>query len=65
MPARSFADPDAAARKLVEIAKAAEAVQDGRIAIELINLPFLQAGGTARVSVRYRLRDLEVLALAA
>lgn len=31
---RSFADPDAAARKLVEIANAAEAVQDGRIAIE-------------------------------
>jgi hypothetical protein len=47
LPARSFADPDAAARKLVEIANAAEAVQDGRIAIELINLPFLQAGGTA------------------
>ena len=32
----SFADPDAAARKLVEIANAAEAVQDGRIHIELI-----------------------------
>ena len=33
----SFADPDAAARKLVEIANAAEAVQDGRIHIELID----------------------------
>ncbi len=29
--ARLFADPDAAARKLVEIANAAEPVQDGRI----------------------------------
>ena len=43
---RSFANPDAAARKLVEIANAAEAVQDGRIHIELINGPFLNAGGT-------------------
>jgi hypothetical protein len=42
----SFADPDAAARKLVEIANTAEAVQDGRIHIELINTPFLNAGGT-------------------
>jgi hypothetical protein len=41
-----FADPDAAARKLVEIANATEAVQDGRIYIELINGPFLAAGGT-------------------
>src|SRR6266478_780715 len=43
---RPFADPDAAARKLVEIANAAEAVQDGRIHIELVNGPFLKAGGT-------------------
>ena len=43
---RPFADPDAAARKLVEIANAAEAVQEGRIHIELINAPFLDAGGT-------------------
>jgi hypothetical protein len=41
-----FADPDVAARKLVEIANAIEAVQDGRIFIELINTPFLDAGGT-------------------
>src|ERR1700682_4351798 len=41
-----FADPDAAARKLVEIANATEAVQDGRIFIELINRPFLDHGGT-------------------
>jgi hypothetical protein len=44
--ARPFADPDVAARKLLEIAHTAEAVQDGRIHIELINEPFLEAGGT-------------------
>jgi hypothetical protein len=42
----SFANPDAAARKLVEIANAAEAVQDGRIYIQLINAAFLAAGGS-------------------
>jgi hypothetical protein len=41
-----FTDPDATARKLVEIANASEAVQDGRIYIELINNPFLKEGGT-------------------
>jgi hypothetical protein len=41
-----IADPDAAARKLVEIANATEAVQDGRIFIERVNLPFLRAGGS-------------------
>jgi hypothetical protein len=41
-----LADPDAAARKLVEIANATEAVQDGRIHIELINAAFLTAGGS-------------------
>jgi hypothetical protein len=35
-----FTDPDAAARKLVEIANATEAVQYGRIHIELVNGPF-------------------------
>jgi hypothetical protein len=38
---RPYGDPDKAARKLVEIANAVEAVQDGRIYIELINAPFL------------------------
>ncbi|HLG82526.1 MAG TPA: hypothetical protein VKY22_16040 [Bradyrhizobium sp.] len=38
---RPFANPDAAARKLVEIANAVEPVQDGRIHIEKINGPFL------------------------
>jgi hypothetical protein len=43
---RTFSDPDKAARKLVEIANTVEAVQDGRIHIELINLPFLREGGS-------------------
>jgi hypothetical protein len=38
---RPFADPEAAARKLMEIANSIEPVQDGRIDIELINWPFL------------------------
>ena len=39
---RPFAEPEAAARKLMEIANSIEPVQDGRIHIELINWPFLQ-----------------------
>jgi hypothetical protein len=38
---RPFADPEKAARKLIEIADAVEAVQDGRIYIELVNGPVL------------------------
>ena len=38
--ARPYAEPEAAARKLMEIANAFEAVQDGRIFIEF-NGPFL------------------------
>jgi len=41
-----FVDPTKAARKLIEIANAAEAVQDGRIYIERVNASFLAAGGT-------------------
>jgi hypothetical protein len=37
VPERPFADPNEAARKLVEIANCAEAVQDGQLDIELIN----------------------------
>jgi hypothetical protein len=37
---RPIAEPDAAARKLLELAKAAEPVQDGRIYIKKINPPF-------------------------
>jgi hypothetical protein len=38
---RPYADPEKAARKLLEIANAVEVVHDGRIYIELINGPFL------------------------
>ncbi|APG09927.1 hypothetical protein BKD09_16495 [Bradyrhizobium japonicum] len=38
---RPYADPEAAARKLVELAASVEAVQDGRIYIERINALFL------------------------
>ncbi|WGD56057.1 hypothetical protein QA641_20460 [Bradyrhizobium sp. CB1650] len=37
----SFANPEAAARKLIELAAGIEPVQDGRIHIEKINAPFL------------------------
>jgi hypothetical protein len=47
VPDRPFTDPDAVARKLVELANAIEPVQDGRIHIEKINGPFLfQLKGT-------------------
>lgn len=39
--ARPYAEPEAAARQLIEIANSVEAVQDGRIFIELINGPML------------------------
>lgn len=38
---RPYADPETAARKLVELAANIEPVQDGRIPIERINAPFL------------------------
>jgi hypothetical protein len=45
---RPYAAPENAARKILEIAKAAEPVQDGRIHIEKINEPFLyKERGTA------------------
>ncbi len=46
--ARPFADPEAAARKLIEFANRVEAGQDGRIFVELVNWPFLtEFKGTA------------------
>ncbi|AHY50674.1 hypothetical protein [Bradyrhizobium japonicum] len=36
-----YADPEAAARKLLELAAIVATVQDGRIYIERINAPFL------------------------
>ena len=44
--ANPLSDPEAAARKLIEIASIIEAVQDSRIYIEPVNRPFLNAGGT-------------------
>lgn len=38
---RPLADPEAAARQLVQLAASIEPVQDGRIHIEKINAPFL------------------------
>jgi hypothetical protein len=38
---RTFADPDKAARRLLEHARAFEPIQDGRIYIEKLNGPFL------------------------
>jgi hypothetical protein len=43
---RPYADPEVAARKLIEICNTIEAVQDGRLHIEKVNLPFLRAGGS-------------------
>ena len=43
---RPFADPDKAARKLVELANTVETIMDGRVLIESINLSFLRGGGS-------------------
>ena len=43
---RPFVDPDAAARKIVEIANGVESVQNGRIYLERVNSPFLAAGNS-------------------
>lgn len=44
---RRYADPEVAARELMEIAAAIEAVQGGRIHIEKINAQFMyQRGGS-------------------
>ena len=48
---RPFADPEIAARKLMEIANVVEPVQDGRIHIEKINWPLLHEPRVAK-SVR-------------
>src|SRR6516162_3686466 len=52
---RPYADPEAAACKLLEIANATEAVQDGRIHIERINGPFMyeHKGSPAKALVLY------------
>ena len=44
---RPLADPEIAARKILEIANTVEPIQDGRIHIEKINGPFLfKKGGS-------------------
>ncbi|SPP93204.1 hypothetical protein [Bradyrhizobium vignae] len=45
MNERPHSDPEAAGRKLIELAKGVEAVQDGRIHIEKNNAPFLSKNG--------------------
>jgi hypothetical protein len=47
---RPFADPDAAARKIIEIANGVETEQDGRIYIERVNARFLQRKAVATTS---------------
>ena len=42
---REYADPEKAARKLLEIASTIEPVQDGRLYIELLNGAFLFSHG--------------------
>ena len=42
---RPYTDPDAAARKLIEIASTIEPVQNGRIYIELVNAGFMRPHG--------------------
>jgi hypothetical protein len=63
--ARPFADPEVAARKLLEIANSVEPLQDGRIFIEKINLPFLSEfnGCPRRVQRRPQARDRTRLAV--
>jgi len=39
---RPYADPEAAARKIVELASAIPTIQDGRIYVDEINGPFLR-----------------------
>ena len=53
---REYADPEKAARKLLEIASTIEPVQDGRIYIELLNGAFLfsQRAAAARLSTGHR-----------
>ena len=66
-----YSDPEKAARKLIEIANSVEAVQDGRIYIELVNGLFLfglkatpriscrpQCGNRTRLAASARVRDL-------
>jgi hypothetical protein len=63
---RPYSNPEAAAKRLLEIAKETSPVEDGRIFIELINGPFLfrDRGSAAEYGVGLRLlierRQLEL-----
>jgi hypothetical protein len=59
---RAFADPDKAARRLMEHARAFEPVQDGRVYIEKINAPVRRQRHAGRVSSGARPRDCAGLA---
>jgi hypothetical protein len=50
-PDRPYSDPEKAAGKLLEIANAAGAEQDGRIRIEKINAPFLFGSTQRRLNI--------------
>jgi hypothetical protein len=52
---RPWSDPEKAARKLLEIANVAEAVQDGRIYIERINALFREHATPAEYSACLKL----------
>lgn len=58
---RPYSDPAKAARRLLEHARALEAVQDGRVYIEVINHPFLYVDkGTAleyRAGLAYAIKQ--------
>jgi hypothetical protein len=61
---RPYSDPDAAARKLVEIANSVEAIQDGRIFIELINGSLLFEHRASPAEYKAGLRtELETLSM--
>jgi hypothetical protein len=52
---RPYADPEAAMRKLLEIASTIEPVQDGRIHIEKVNWPMLSEHKAAPAEYRLAL----------
>jgi hypothetical protein len=52
-----FTDPDAVARKLLEIANATEPAQDGRIYIKLVNAAFLRPAAQQSRAVPRRYQE--------
>ena len=64
---RPFADPEKAARRILEIANTVEAIQDGRIRVEKIGAPFLfrDGGSPAEYGAGLELANRPRLALEA